>query len=98
MLLARTVEKTVHVNQMLREMEPGEFDAWVLEYQRRPWGDELAIASIAVATIINEIRGQLNGKEADLLPLDFLVPKDEQDEPEVKPMRSLQRMRSLIGV
>lgn len=80
-------------------MHPKQFDAWLLEDRREPWEITLRHFSQAVALIYNALlKGPVSElKESDLLPLDFMLPKPEE-EADKPVMPASERERRRIGV
>lgn len=81
-------------------MSPREFDEWLLENNREPWGDEWLMVSVLATAIVNEIRRQLTPdiKESGLLKPDHFLPKPQEEKPKFSFAQSLAVMRAQAGV
>ena len=89
---------------MLARMSPAKFEELYVASQLEPWGTDwlIVLASAIGAEILNKITQGLgsNVKQSDLLPLDYFVPKPEDDAPpdSASPENYLTIMRGQLGV
>ena len=89
---------------MLSRMSPAQFDELYVAGQLEPWGTDwlIVLASAIGAEILNKITQGLGAdvKQSDLLPLDYFVPKSDDDAPidVASPDSYLNIMRGQIGI
>ena len=85
-----------HVDDMLADMEPGEFREWLALYNLDPWGDDAANAARLEAAIINHSASppETPVNPADLVPTRANMEKHSEEQTDA---RIAQRLKTAFG-